>query len=113
MKAVRRLAIGGFLTLSICGSGCWLYLKWVHISWGCGVRVQFADLPADDKEIESWLRAQPGVVDRTVFVGREGNVVQVLCIHVRDGLGNPPKPDILGAFERFGYKVAVILPESP
>ena len=110
MKVARWLVPICFL-FALLGGCCLTYCHFVHISWGCGIRAKFAELPPDDKEFEVWLRRQPGVVEHTVHVSRDDNIVEVLYIQSRNGFNEPPQLNLLAKFEEMGYKGAVVLPE--
>jgi hypothetical protein len=61
------------------------------------VRAAYAGLPADDRALEAWLRAQPGV--RNVAVGREANV---LVVTYERAAADPPL-GLLAECDRLGY----------
>jgi hypothetical protein len=82
----------------------------VHLipaSWSYDVEAEFTSLPADDHELEAWLKAQPGVVPHSVSVSRKQgapNVVVIGFVIVRPEWGNPPVPDMEAACARLGYR---------
>jgi hypothetical protein len=66
------------------------------------VRAEFTELPADDKALENWLAAQPGVVK--AMCDRDPGAIRVYWIMVQDMRRKPPAPDLHQAFEEFGYR---------
>ena len=80
--------------------------KTIHASLGYTVESRFAQLPADDSQLQAWIRSQPGIAAHTVSVDRvdhEGKTVRVFFIQSRALSGDPPLPDLDGACNRFGY----------
>ena len=91
--------VGTCLLLTAIGAG----LHLIPASQGYSVRAAFAKLPANDRELEQWLRNQPGVVSHTAHVLRDGQVVRVSWIMTQDLAGKPHTPDLLPAWQRMGY----------
>jgi hypothetical protein len=82
----------------------WCVLRQVKASIGYSIRVDCESLPPDDEAIEQWLKTQPGIVERTATVHRDGKSVRMGWIMVQSiGPRKPPVPDIRAALERFGY----------
>ena len=67
------------------------------------VRADFSRLPADDGPLESWLKAESGVVQHTVHIKREGKTIRVWFIMSQDIFNRPPHPDLAGACDSLGY----------
>jgi hypothetical protein len=86
---------------SLAAIGWCLFLQ-VKVSVGYAVRAEFTQLPADDKALESWLAAQPGVVK--VTTNRDPGAIRVYWVMVQDVWKNPPVPDLRQVFEEFGYR---------
>lgn len=104
MRIPRALIITLLVAGGLVVAG-WLALRQIPASFGYGIRVEFDTLPANDKPLEEWMKAQPGVVEHTVHVARNGNSVGMLWIMTQSiGPRGPPVPDFRTAFERFGYK---------
>jgi len=90
---------GAFLVLVALCAG----LRLIPASRGYSIRAEFAELPANDRELEQWLRDQSGVADRTVHVRRDGQVVFVSWIMTQNLAGNPRTPDLETGWQRKGY----------
>lgn len=67
------------------------------------LRADFAHLPADDKRLEQWLKAQPGVVAHTVHLKRESGSLRAWFIMTQNLRGSPPVPDLSHACDSLGY----------
>ena len=81
----------------------WLSIRSIPVSRSYGVRAEFATLPADDQELEQWLRKQPGVVSRTVHTARDGHAVCIIWIMTQKISGYPHPPDLQRAWQQIGY----------
>jgi hypothetical protein len=64
----------------------------LHVSRGYCVRAHFTVMPSDDRPLENWLKAQPGVVSHTVHAGRKDDDLHVMFIMSQTVTGNPPFP---------------------
>ena len=87
LVAAVLLAIGGITLVRHC----------VYASFAFCWEAEFANLPQDDRELEAWLKAQPGIVAHTVLAGRGGprkNLVKVLFVQTRNLAGEPKLPDL-------------------
>jgi hypothetical protein len=62
-------------------------------------------MPANDKALYEWLRAQPGVIPRLVAIGRfeDGKLLYVSFTMSRNLAGQPPFPDLDGEVGKLGY----------
>ncbi len=89
---------GGLLALGVA-----LLLTHLRASIGYSVSARYAQMPADDKALEDWIKTQPDVVPRTVYIGRKGDELYVLFIRLEKVFGRPPFPDLSGACVRLGY----------
>lgn len=71
---MRLLKLPGvLLLLAIIVVGGWQCLcRNAYVSVGYCVEARFASLPADDRPLCDWLKAQPGVIPHPVSVCREG-----------------------------------------
>jgi len=69
------------------------------------VEARFEQMPASDRALITWLRAQPGVIAHTVGVERrdDGALLQVTFLQVRSLAGEPPFPDLDRRVGSFGY----------
>lgn len=93
------LIAGIFLVLTALCAG----LRLIPASRGYSISAEFAELPANDRELEQWLRNQPGVVKHTAQVTRDGHVVFISWIMTQNVGGNPRTPDVRTAWQRMGY----------
>jgi hypothetical protein len=90
---------GAFIVIiAICAG-----LRLIPASRGYVVRAEFADLPASDRKLEEWLRNQPGVVEHTAHVIRDGKALRVGWIMTQNGYRIPRTPDLQTAWLRMGY----------
>lgn len=80
----------------------WAGLQLIPVSRAYAVRAEFAELPADDRELEQWLCSQPGVVK--AFVERDGKALRVYWIMTQSLAGEPHPPALELAWERMGYE---------
>lgn len=64
---------------------------------------EFAEVPADDRALEEWLRNEPGVSNQSSYVNREQNAIRISWEMSRDTMGYPPRPDFIKNFGRLGY----------
>jgi hypothetical protein len=64
---------------------------------------EFDRMPADDKLLESWLLAQPGVAREQLTICRDGRKLFILFGIDRTFRGQPPLPDLDEACRRLGY----------
>jgi hypothetical protein len=76
------------------------------------MRAEYARMPADDLNLVQWLRAQPGVVEHTVHVKREGRVLRVWLMMMQDMRGSQPLPDLSRACDSLGYSPFVVWEED-
>jgi hypothetical protein len=98
------LLVGAALLLV---AGAWVGLHFIPASVGYTVEAEFASLPADDHELEAWLKTEPGVVPHTVYVWRKKAAPKVVVVDftmVKSEWGSPPFPDLEAACERLGYR---------
>jgi hypothetical protein len=95
------------LILLVLGLPCWIYLHQVKISFLYEAKAEFIELPTDDKALEEWLLAQPGVVKASSQ--RENKAIRIYWIMNQNSLGNPPTPDLRAEFDQLGYRELVIL----
>ena len=63
----------------------------------------YARMPIDDKPLEDWIKEQPGIVARTVHIGRKGDELRAIFIISQSMFGSPPTPNLESACERLGY----------
>jgi hypothetical protein len=96
---IGLVVLGGALT------AVWVGLKSIPATLIYSVEAEFAEMPADDKALEEWLRTQPGVA-KAIVGQREGEprVLVVWLIMVRDGWGRPPFPDLEAKCDELGYR---------
>jgi hypothetical protein len=81
-----------------------LYLvQRMQISRVYRVAATYARMPADDKQLENWVKAQAGVVPHTVRAERIGNELRVSFLMSQTLSRNPPDPTLSEACERLGY----------
>lgn len=80
-----------------------IYIRSVSIPHSHVVRAEFDRLPANDKELEEWLRNQPGVI-KVLIDRRDGQALIVCWIRVHKINENPPNPDLEQAWKQFGYE---------
>jgi len=60
-------------------------------------------MPRDDKALEKWIKAQPGVVANTVKIVRRSNEIHAWMFVVRNLAGDSPFPDLPKACDQLGY----------
>src|SRR4051794_27437180 len=94
---------GSFLIVMCCG----MSFVGAFILLNCGpmdytVTATFEELPPDDKELEVWLKSQPGVYIGG-WVVRNGNKIHALWGYVGGTRWDPVRPNLEEQFERFGY----------
>jgi hypothetical protein len=63
----------------------------------------YKKMPADDKALETWLKAQPGVLTHTVVIKRMPSDIVVGVMMEQNLAGEPPLPDLSKACEQLGY----------
>lgn len=83
-----------------------LFIHNVYVSFDFCAETEFGKMPADDQLLVEWLKAQPGVVSRTVHVKRFGpkeHTVEVMWIQSQTLAGNPPYPDLNQKCAELGY----------
>jgi hypothetical protein len=94
------LASSVFLVI---GGIVWYSLISLKTPYAFSVETSFAVTPADDEALISWLRAQPGVIAKWVWVERRGKVLRVNFSQERDSWGEPPIPDLDSKCKELGY----------
>jgi IS4 transposase len=96
------IVVGATILMALAG-GIWFAFQSIRISFIYSLKAEFTAMPADDRELENWLRGYPGVVPHTVWILREGNSLRVTFIQVRDVMGQPPFPELNEQCESLGY----------
>ena len=82
---------------------CVVFALQIHVSRVYRVRASYAQMPADDKQLDTWIKSQPGVVADTVRTVRTGDELQVRLIMSQTLFGDPPIPDFSGACDVLEY----------
>jgi hypothetical protein len=108
MKSRRQNYIRWFLfvifaVIALAGVGFWLRYT-IKASCGYDVQANYDAMPADDKALETWIKTQPGVVEHTVLVQRDGHQLVAYFIMAQDLSGRPTFPDLDQACATLGYK---------
>jgi len=102
MKRLRLgiiiLFAGGLLALCV-----FLLLAHLRASIGYGVSACYTQMPADDKALEEWLKAQPMVVPSTVHIGRKGDELYILFMRSEPICPRPPFPKLADECASLGY----------
>jgi hypothetical protein len=80
-----------------------LFLSNVGARFGCNLMADFQIMPADDNELMTWLRVQPGVVSDSVHVFRKGQSLVVVFLMDRNLKGQPGVPYLDGECKLLGY----------
>jgi hypothetical protein len=91
------------LMSSICFIAFYIIFIRMHASIGFSLKAHSMLLPADDNELEKWLKSQPGVVPWTVRVRRNHKWLHVSFILSQNLLRNPPLPNLSQACSTMGY----------
>jgi hypothetical protein len=66
------------------------------------LKAEYSQMPADDHQLEAWLKLQPGV-ERIWLIRREGHAIRVWFAIAQNLYGRPVTPDLSGACDSFGY----------
>ena len=93
------------LTLA-CWGGFRLLASKIHVPIGYCFEARFDIVPADDKALKTWIQSQPGILSRTVRVGRFDPDKKLLVVdftQVRNMTWEPPLPDLDAECRIFGY----------
>jgi hypothetical protein len=95
------VALGAFvLLLAVWFHLLPLFLPYIPMDYV--VEAEFQELPPDDKELEEWLFAQPGVY--IGFVERDNRRIVAVWGNCRTSYYDPVTPNLRDEFEKFGYK---------
>ena len=103
MKILKAVIIT-LVIVAIVGVSGWKVARIIKPSVGYDVQAEFTQLPPNDEALESWFKLQSGVVEHTVHIERQGNVVHVMFITSRDLLGDPPFPNFQQQAATLGYR---------
>jgi hypothetical protein len=94
-------AMVGVLVVVLC---CFVAASRIRASYFYELAADFESMPIDDLEFTSWLRGQPGVVARTVAVGRSGRTeIVVRFVQSSSLLGHPRLPNLNARCREMGY----------
>ena len=92
--------------LTVVLAGAWYGLHFISADFLYVVEAEFAEVPPDDRELEEWVRAQPGVWK--VFTDRRpsGPLTRLVVTigTTRNGWGAPAFPDLNGRCVVLGYR---------
>jgi hypothetical protein len=81
----------------------WYMLGLIPASRIYSLKATYERMPADDSQLEAWLKVQRGVVPHTVHISREKSNLRVIFIMVRNSHGSPPFPDLSSGCELLNY----------
>jgi hypothetical protein len=103
-RNAKRLLIA-FVVLGLLYAAWWGLCHSVYASVGYVVEARFEKMPPNDRDLEEWLRSQPGVIPHNVMIGRfdDGKLLYVSFMMSRNLAGQPPLPDMNGQVARLGY----------
>jgi hypothetical protein len=103
---VARWVAGLLVVVAALWGGWRWFCATLHVSLIYRVEARFTSLPADDRGLCRWLKAQPGVVPHSVSVcrqGPDGKLVVASFIQSRTLSREPPFPDLDGGCAALGY----------
>ena len=102
----KRLALAALLAVATLAFAALRHLARFGASIGYDVRADFTTVPADDANLESWLKSQPGIIPDTVTIRRVDGTpttLEVFFIQSRNLFGHPPIPPLDTTCQRLGY----------
>ena len=93
------------LVLAMIPTVSWLIGRhYVYASMGYSMFDHFSQMPSDDNQLVAWLKQQPGVVEHTVHVERQGDSLHVIFIQVRNMARHPSLPLLDERVIQLGYQ---------
>lgn len=99
-----RVKWGVAVALLITAFAAWyLCFHVIRVAHHYRMHANYRHMPADDKALETWLKAQPGVVTHTVVIKRRPNDIAAWVMVDQHLSGEPPLPDLSNACEQLGY----------
>jgi hypothetical protein len=101
MRWLKWTAAVAIILFGILYSG-WMFVRQIPVSVGFSVRAEFKEFPKNDRGLEEWLAAQPGVVK--VATARDVGAIRIYWIMSRKIYEGPPIPDPRTEFDRIGYR---------
>lgn len=81
-----------------------LFLSNVGARFCPGLIADFDMMPADDSELNAWLRVQPGVAPESIRIFREGQSLTVCFGIDRNLRGEPELPSLAKKCKELGYR---------
>jgi hypothetical protein len=92
------------LTLLIIGFVLWSAAKlFIEVPFGISLVANYQSMPADDYQLEQWLRVQPGVDPDFVIIERRNRSLYVQYTIVRNLRDQPALPAVDAKCRALGY----------